>query len=129
MPGLIRVDDICRDLVAGVHSLGDDEGLQALELDVARELLRATPRFWSGAAVYMDFLAFTDLVDTRIVSRDPVPAHATPTNRLEEALTRLYTTIENGAQRPLAMAIIGVEWTSPKTWIYEARYVFEDWIE
>lgn len=128
MPGLVRIEDISRDLVTGTSSVratspSTTGQRHQFELVVATELLRSTPRFWSGAAVVLTCAG--DVAHVLVVSRDRIPSWASPTNRLCAALDALVACISAEESRPLRQVILGVAWLSPRTWVHDARYLFE----
>src|SRR6185503_2157563 len=91
MPGFLRVEDISRSIVCGYRRMssryeaGCHGVLISLELMVATELLRCTPKFWSGAMVWISREeSLPGGYDAHLLSVDGHPCHASISNRLWE---------------------------------------------
>ena len=124
--GCLIVQDISQNLVAGWKGLRRRSRYQrdrdAIEYLIAVELLRAAPRFWSGAilSVRRDSAAL-GACEAEILCLDGYPAHASVTDRLWERIFRLMALLEVSGP-PTSNVLIGVYWDGPRTWSYEGRY-------
>jgi hypothetical protein len=117
-----------RRLAAGVNRMIDtlvhEEHVTRdhLEMLVAIELLRATPRFWSGAMLWISANDFDgDGYLLTILCNDGYPAHANVTNRLFERSCNLMVFMEEHYGDHYTDVLVGAAWVSPRTWQYETR--------
>jgi hypothetical protein len=134
MGGYIRIEDISRGRIVGLHSLRSDgeaiavssEQLE-LELLVAVELLRATPKFWNVVALWV--AALPDDVPggytIRITTLDGFPVRASVTSRLRAAIARLFETMETRNGGGWSGLVLQTAWTSPRTWAYDVAYEYQ----
>jgi hypothetical protein len=127
--GLLVVEDMSRSMVAGSTRLSPryqpaQHGvLASLEIMVATELLRCTPKWWSGAMVWISREdSLPGGYDAHLLCIDSHPCHATASNRLWERIFRLTAFVENNSQPPYTDILLAVQWTAPRTWTWDSRY-------
>jgi hypothetical protein len=121
------ITDLSRNMVAGVsrYSAAHPEHAtrRSLEMLVAMEMLRAAPRFWSGATAWItrdDDLPGRYAVG--IICNDGFPSRASATTRLYERVFRLMSFIEVTHGSDYTDALVATTWVAPRTWQYDSRY-------
>jgi hypothetical protein len=131
MGGYIRIEDICRNRITGLHSLRSGVGeppvspaQTELEMGVAIELLRATPRFWNAAGLWVAASEQTPGYVIRIINLQGFPTHATATSRLRLSIARLFETMESVRGVAWRGLILHVSWSAPRVWAYEVGYEY-----
>lgn len=98
-----------------------------LELLLAVELLRATPKFWNAVTLWV--AVSPDEVPggytIRITTLDGFPVRGSVTRRLRAAVARLFEAMETRNGVEWSGMLLHTAWTSPRTWAYEASYDYE----
>lgn len=121
------VRDLHRDSVATVERVCQkdlpSQHRDAIEHLIAVELLRITPRFWSGAVLSVSFACNEfDHCDATILCLDGFPAYASVSAKLRERIHRLAGFVEIHGPPLTTNVLIGIAWHSSRTWIYTSKY-------